>query len=63
MDKYMDFHLVDNIIHIHENTFRPVPLSKGKIFASPELSMLEKKNLMTALHKLIKIYHKYMNLE
>lgn len=32
MDKYMDFHLVNNILHIYNNEFRHVPLSKGKIF-------------------------------
>jgi RAB protein geranylgeranyltransferase component A len=34
MDKYMDFHLVNNILHLHDGKFRPVPLSKGKIFES-----------------------------
>jgi RAB protein geranylgeranyltransferase component A len=40
MDKYMDFHLVNNILYIYNNAFRPVPLSKGKIFESKELSLL-----------------------
>jgi len=40
MDKYMDFHLVNSILFVHDNQFRPVPLSKGKIFDSKELSLL-----------------------
>jgi RAB protein geranylgeranyltransferase component A len=63
MDKYMDFHLVNNILHIHNNQFRHVPLSKGKIFESKELSLLEKKTLLMSIHKLIKIYHRWMKLE
>jgi RAB protein geranylgeranyltransferase component A len=60
MDQYMDFHLVNNILHLHEGKFKPVPLSKGKIFESKELSLLEKKTLLMSLHKLIKIYHRFM---
>lgn len=63
MDKYMDFHLVNNILYIYNNAFRPVPLSKGKIFESKELSLLEKKTLLMSLHKLIKIYQRFMKLE
>jgi RAB protein geranylgeranyltransferase component A len=62
MDKYMDFHLVNNILHLHEGKFRPVPLSKGRIFESKELSLLEKKTLLMSLHKLIKIFHRYKQL-
>ncbi len=40
MDKYMDFHLVNNILHIDGGSFQPVPLSKGKIFESKGLSLL-----------------------
>lgn len=62
MDKYMDFHLVTNILHLHDGAFKPVPLSKGKIFESKALSLLEKKTLLMSLHKLIKIYHRFKQL-
>lgn len=63
MDKYMDFHLVNNILHIKNNSFHPVPLSKGKIFESKYLSLIEKKTLLSSLHKLIKIYQRWMKLQ
>jgi len=59
MDKYMDFHLVKSILHISDNKIKHVPLSKGKIFSSSDLSMIEKKHLLNSLHKLMKIYQKY----
>jgi RAB protein geranylgeranyltransferase component A len=40
MDKYMEFHLVNNILHIDGGSFQPVPLSKGKIFESKGLTLL-----------------------
>ena len=32
MDKYMDFRLVNNMLHYDEKKLKNVPLSKGKIF-------------------------------
>lgn len=40
MDKYMDFHLVNSLLFPHQNTLKHVPLSKGRIFESKELSLL-----------------------
>jgi len=40
-----------------------VPLSKGRIFDSKELSLMEKKLLLGSLHKLAKIYNKWKQLE
>ena len=40
MDKYMDFHLVKSILHINNGKMSHVPLSKGKIFQSTDLSLL-----------------------
>lgn len=40
MDKYMDFRLVYNMLHYDGKNFKHVPLSKGKIFESKDLSLL-----------------------
>ena len=61
MDKYMDFHLVKSILHVYNGQMKHVPLSKGKIFETGDLSLLEKKHLLNSLHKLMKIYQKFMN--
>lgn len=63
MDKYMDFRLVSNILHVSSGRLQAVPLSKGKIFESKELSLVEKKTLLMSLHKLIKIYQRYAKVE
>ena len=63
MDKYMDFRLVNSISNFDGKFLKPVPLSKGKIFSSKELSMMEKKVLLSTLHNLTQIYHKFMQVE
>lgn len=40
MDKYMDFRLVNKMLHYDGKAFNNVPLSKGKIFESKDLSLL-----------------------
>jgi RAB protein geranylgeranyltransferase component A len=63
MDKYMDFHLVKSMLHLCKGQMKHVPLSKGKIFESSDLSLFEKKHLLNSLHKLMKIYQKWMEVE
>lgn len=61
MDKYMDFRLVVNMLHFDGKGFKNVPLSKGKIFESKDLGLLEKKLLLNTFHSLSQIYNKFMN--
>ena len=66
MDKYMDFRLVYRMLHYDPNSSSPklknVPLSKGKIFESKTLSLIEKKSLLSSFHCLAQIYHKYKDI-
>jgi hypothetical protein len=39
-----------------------VSLSKGRIFESKTLGLIEKKSLLTSLHTLIKLYQKHTNI-
>lgn len=57
----MDFRLVYNMLNYdHQNNkLMHVPLSKGKIFESKNLSLMEKKTLLNTLHSLTQIYHKF----
>lgn len=63
MDKYMDFRIVYNMLHYDGKAFKNVPLSKGKIFESKDLGLLEKKLLLNTFHSLSQIYNKYMKVE
>lgn len=63
MDKYTEFRLVANLLKYEKGKLEPVPLSKGKIFEDKNLSLFEKKNLLTTLHTLIKVYHRHMKIE
>lgn len=63
MDKYMDFRLVNNMVHFDGKSLKNVPLSKGKIFESKDLGLLEKKLLLNTFHSLMQIYNKYMKIE
>lgn len=55
----MDFRLVQNMLHYDGKTFKNVPLSKGKIFETKDLGLLEKKLLLNTFHSLTQIYNKY----
>ena len=61
MDKYMDFRLVHNMLRYDGTGFKHVPLSKGKIFQSKDLGLLQKKLLLNTFHSLSQIYNKFMN--
>ena len=52
MDKYMDFRAISGVFFYDENAskFSKVPINKGEIFASPALSLLEKRKLFKFLH-------------
>jgi RAB protein geranylgeranyltransferase component A len=61
MDKYIEFRLVSSILHFDGKEFKSVPLSKGKIFESKDLGLMQKKLLLNTFHSLMQIYNKYMN--
>jgi RAB protein geranylgeranyltransferase component A len=63
MDKYMDFRLVNHLLMYEKGRLEEVPLSKGRIFESKTLGLIEKKSLLTSLHTLIKLYQKHKNVE
>ena len=63
MDKYMDFRLVYNMLYLDNGKFSEVPLTKGKIFSTKTLSLLEKKLLLGILHEIIKVFNKFNNVE
>lgn len=63
MDKYMDFRIVGNIMFPYKGKLENVPLSKGTIFQSKVLSILEKKQLLKTLHTLVKLYNHHNLIE
>ena len=66
MDKYMDFRLVSRMLFLNDKgkgeKISNVPLSKGKIFESKNMGLMEKKILLSAFHSLAQIYHKFNNI-
>jgi RAB protein geranylgeranyltransferase component A len=63
MDKYMDFRIVGKILFLYNGKLEQVPLSKGTIYESKALSLMEKKQLLKTLHTLVKIHNKYKAIE
>ena len=57
MDKYMEFMAINAIYHYDDkqNKFLLVPSSKGDIFTSKGLSLIEKREMFKLLHTCIKL--------
>lgn len=65
LDKYLEFRAVNQIYHFDhkQSKFIATPCTKGDIFKSKDLSLLEKKQMFNLLHTLVKLANIELNYE